>query len=483
MGESALQIQECVAMYGLHGERYLCGFLNVPENYSVRDGTLIRVPFLVILPQQTAQDTSLTPLLVTGGGGPGNALLGNEFSQPLDSSFHTYEAFSVADDRPLILLENRGVGRSEPNLDCRYSMQHYSKRYWSELLSADVQCGSAQIANGIDLSQYQVHNAALDIEVFRQLMAAHRINNRRLNLYGVSYGARVAMYYERLFPSSTRTLLLDSASVNTADAAAKTLNYGQQSLDNVFRKCRSLPGCRRRFGVSLETEFYRFLSEVGTKDITLSLQRPGSNEAMSVPLTGTVVVDILHSALYSSDTIAAIPLMLRQMIDGDYNRLTDSLNDYLQTYGPTYSFSDTAFLTYHCFDRRYPTDPLNAPAEIKLYPYWGFDQGRQHIETVCKSYQIERGTDLLQQPYQSLTPALFLSGDLDPVTPPTSVAQATAAYEYHWHIVEKNVSHDVVSHSQCAQYLASWFIYHPREDLEARRAACAPTRKLHFLTR
>ena len=482
--KSAIGFQNCLQMYGLIEERYTCGYLQVPEDYLQNDSPLIKVPFLLIIPESALFDATLQPLLITGGGGPGNALLGNGNFPPDDSSFWMYEEFSVIDGRPLIILENRGVGLSQPNLDCHYPPEIYQQQFWSELLESDLRCGLEYAVDGVDLSQYNVHNAALDIEVFRRLYAREGINTSQLNLYGVSYGTRVAMYYERMFPSTTRTMVLDSVALNDPDGAADELAYAQQSLDLVFSRCRSDAGCRETFGTELEPDFYRLLDSLNESEVSLAVRWPDKELPIEVPLSTTLVIDILHSALYNSDSFASTPLMIRQLVDGSYSKMISAFNEYVAGYSPKYYFSDTAFITYLCYDIDYSMKITNSPTSStggQLSQYWDLESGREYMRDVCSSYGALPGTDLLQQSFLSDTPVLFLSGELDPVTPPASALKAAAHYSYHWHITRSNSSHDVISHSPCARYLASWFLYHPEEDLDFRIEECEPEEDLQFI--
>jgi len=188
--KSELQPEDCRELYGLQGERYQCGFLRVLEDYEYIDSQLISVPYLLIFPEEEVHNPTLTPLLVTGGGGPGSAILGNPYYLLDDDSFWAYEKFSVVDGRTLMVLENRGVGHSLPNLDCQYSPKLYQEPFWSALREADVACGLNHVSKEVDLSQYNVHNAALDVEMFRRLVADEHLNTNQINLYGISYGTR-----------------------------------------------------------------------------------------------------------------------------------------------------------------------------------------------------------------------------------------------------------------------------------------------------
>ena len=478
---SGIESVDCLQIYGVDVERYHCGFLRVPENYWRADSALIRVPFLVIFPDKDNFDVTLHPLLISGGGGPGNALLGNQYFQPDNSSFWMYEEFSVADGRVLILLENRGVGFSQPNLDCHYSSKIFQRSLWQELFDADKTCGSEYVSQGIDLSQYNVHNAALDIEVFRRLYTDRGVDTSQIHLYGVSYGTRVSMYYERLFPDSTSTLILDSVSLSDKDSSVYEMLYAQRSLDLVFSKCRVDSHCNELFGSGLESEFYDFMTKVDSLEVLLPVQWPGKQKPIELPLTATLVIDLLHSALYDSDSFATVPSIVSQLVDGSYDRLTADFNDYIASYSPEYYFSDTAFLTYLCSDMDYSDSNTDSANELKIFRYWDFEDGNTYMNKICSNYEISPITDLLQQSYISNTPTLFLSGELDPVTPQASAHKVAARYSYHWSIVRANVSHDVISHSSCARYLASWFLYHPQEDLARRMEECEAEDELQFL--
>ena len=471
---SELQAQDCSQLYQLNGNRYECGFLRVTENYANKNSNIIKIPFLVIIPDNHLFDNTLEPLLVTGGGGPGNALLGNQTYRIVDDEFWTYEEMSVADGRLLIILENRGAGLSQPSLDCDYQPEIFQHDFWSELIKMDFFCGQKYLSAGIDLAQYNVRNAALDIEIFRHLYRTRGTNTRQLNLYGISYGTRVAMVYEKLFPAHTRTMILDSVAITDNDSLDEELQYAQRSLDLVFFKCRTDKACRERFGSSLEADFYKFLTKLENKNISLDISWPARSQALSIPLTASLVINVLHDALYSSESIASIPLLVSMMNNGSYKTIASGITDHIQGYSPQYAFSDTAFLTYLCFDEDYSGKSKLDLTDLKLYQYWDLDLGKHYMHSVCSNYGVNASQEFNFDRYISDTPVLLLSGELDPVTPPSTATTAAELFSFHWNIVRSNISHDVISHSSCSRFLAAWFIYHPQEDLERRIMECEP---------
>ena len=471
LSRSELQVQDCNAMFHLQDERFQCGYLSVPENYSRTSGRTIKVPYLVIYPDAQVFDSSLTPLLVTGGGGPGNAILATRQYAIAEDEFWSYEQFSVADGRALIVLENRGVGLSEPELDCHYPAAIFTGNIWQKMHERNTACGQFYEEKEVDLSQYNVHTAALDIEVFRRLYKRSGVDMKQLNLYGISYGTHVAMHYERLFPAATRAMVLDSIAIKDQDSAEDELNHAQRSFDLVFEQCRLNPDCSRQFGFDLETEFYDYLKKIENRDMSLPVKWPDNQKSIAVPITAPLVVSVIHDALYSGHTIAAIPLTISNLMNGKSDRFRAMLAEHLYTYSQRYGFSDMAFLTYLCFDENYSVNNHNKLKHLKLFKYWELATSKEYMRQICAAYGITPNPALrAPQPARhdpiSDTPTLFLSGKLDPVTPPSSASKAARHFSNHWNIVRETISHDVITYSSCARTLASWFIYHPYEDLE-----------------
>jgi pimeloyl-ACP methyl ester carboxylesterase len=465
-------------MHQLAGERYSCGYLIAPENYQGNNQdsqtNLIKIPFLVIFADESEAEQHLTPVLVTGGGGPGSPQMGNKYQYLADDTFEYYEAFSVDNGRTLIIFENRGVGYSDPELECHYQPELLNEDYWPKLEAANEHCGSEYRTNGTDLSQYNTRNAALDIELFRQLYAMQGFNTSQLNLYGISYGTHIAMHYEQLFPDNTRSLVLDSVvynELNASDNLFNSLANGQRSLNLVFEKCRASSDCTEALGADLEAEFYSYLSGLDSQEASLTVDWPNRSEPVSIPLSGSLVVATLHSALYSGDSIASVPAMIRNIINNSYDKFTAHLGESNSAYDFRSPFSDLAFLTYLCHDQDYATTAKQPVPEHPLFNYWDIEDNKNQMLDFCTEFNIS-AQPYYSQPYQSDTPVLMLSGELDPVTPPSNATKAGEKYSYHWDFVFDNVSHDVISHSSCARHLASWFVYHVDEDLDVRREEC-----------
>lgn len=252
---------------GFHDQ--LCGHLVVPENYDQPDKRFIKIPFAVINPLEI--ESSLSSILVAGGGGPGSAILKNysKYGMNLDS-FDSYFTMSVEEGRQLIVLEKRGVGHSQPRLNCTELEARAIKNYtlsvaeYLKVFPEDInECIERLNKNGVDITQYHLENSAKDIEMLRrELRSLEIIKSNKINLYGISYGTRVALYYEMLYPEITRSIILDSVAIHHENPTEIGILTTQYAFDLLFDKCRIDDVCNTVYGRDLEGDFYAFLDNL-----------------------------------------------------------------------------------------------------------------------------------------------------------------------------------------------------------------------------
>ncbi|MET9696324.1 alpha/beta hydrolase [Streptomyces sp. NPDC006529] len=181
-----------------------CASLSVPLDHARPGGrqislALTRVP-------HTAR-TSQGPLLVNPGGpgGSGRALAGYVASALPKA---------VAAQYDVIGFDPRGVGKSEPALDC--GVDHFKPvRPDSVPLDPEVEranldrvksfAASCQARHADVLPYIGTVSAARDIEVLRTALGAPRIS-----YFGYSYGTYLGAVYAKLHPERVHRLVLDS---------------------------------------------------------------------------------------------------------------------------------------------------------------------------------------------------------------------------------------------------------------------------------
>jgi len=161
------------------------GRLRVPENHAEPDGPAITLAF-VRLPSTSARPG---PPLIYLAGGPGGSAIGEAAIPYL---FSLFEALRAVGD--VILLDQRGTGRSSPNLSCRGETAPPLDLFLSEAtLRAHLRrgieaCAELQRVRQVRAQYYTTSQSADDIEAVRRALGAERIR-----LLGFSYGTHLGL--------------------------------------------------------------------------------------------------------------------------------------------------------------------------------------------------------------------------------------------------------------------------------------------------
>ena len=117
-------------------------------------------------------------------------------------------------DRDLVVFDQRGTGSTEPSLDCPEITQlnyDYLTRQFSvnERVAQDAasatRCHDRLVKAGIDPSLATSAESAADVNDLRLALGYDQ-----WNLYGVSYGTKLALTVMRDFPQGVRSVILDS---------------------------------------------------------------------------------------------------------------------------------------------------------------------------------------------------------------------------------------------------------------------------------
>lgn len=164
-----------------------CGRLEVPENYEDPKSRKIEVAVMVISPERR-RDADNPVIFLSGG--PGSPALVH-----VETLVTTPAIREAVVDRDWVFFDQRGGGRSIPTLFCQPD---------DDYLRQVKTCRDRLIKEGVDLSQYNSARISQDMEALRKALGV-----KQWNVWGASYGARLAMTFARDFPASTRTVLVD----------------------------------------------------------------------------------------------------------------------------------------------------------------------------------------------------------------------------------------------------------------------------------
>ena len=212
-----------------------CGNLVVPENRSDPDSRMIELHVMVF--GTASRNPAPDPLLYLAGG-PGSSIVETSLYQlPLFLRFLA--------ERDVIVFDQRGVGASQPTLDCpedtKAVFDSLNQRLTMEeekALHVEAMriCRERLAEEGVDFTGYNTSENAADVRDLRKAMGIPE-----WNLYGVSYGTRLALATLRDYPQGIRSVILDSTFPLDVDFYSSIVPNAGAGLQDPLRRVRGEP--------------------------------------------------------------------------------------------------------------------------------------------------------------------------------------------------------------------------------------------------
>ena len=226
------QIEDAARLTVLTAE---CGTLEVPENPAAPDGRKIalyvaRVP---AINRRKAPD----PLFLLAGG-PGMAR-----HQMYASAAPAFAR--IHRNRDIVLVDQRGTGKSNA-LELRVRRRRADARDDRRSRSRDDALSRRACSKRADVAYYTTSVAVRDLDRVRAALGYERIN-----LYGGSYGTRVAEHYLRRFPNAHARVILDGVVPPELALGPAIALDAESALDERVRALRArcgVPRALRRSG-------------------------------------------------------------------------------------------------------------------------------------------------------------------------------------------------------------------------------------------
>jgi pimeloyl-ACP methyl ester carboxylesterase len=227
-----------------------CGRLKVPENYDDPKGRSIEVAVMIVSPERKRDGDN--PVIFLSGG-PGSPSLVH-----VETLVTTPAIREVVVDRDWVFFDQRGGGRSFPSLFCPPEPDY---------LKQVKACRDRLIKEGVDLSQYNSARISSDMEALRKALGV-----KQWNVWGASYGARLAMTFARYFPASTRTVLVDGPYLPEDQERVEDLRGAEVVINKIFNKCAGDPACSAKFP-DLRSRFMAALPKLRQQSMEVGEER------------------------------------------------------------------------------------------------------------------------------------------------------------------------------------------------------------------
>jgi pimeloyl-ACP methyl ester carboxylesterase len=428
-----------------------CGRLTVPEDPAAPGGRQLQL-FVARIPA-VSEHGRPDPLFVLAGG-PGLAA----------TTFYTGVApvfERIHRERDIVLVDQRGTGASNA-LSCPDATDPDAPESTAALVQAARSCLAA-LATHANVADYTTSLAVRDLDAVRAALGYATIN-----LYGGSYGTRVAQQYLRRYPEHTRTAILDGVVPPQLTLGASLAMDAQSALERIFQRCVAAAPCRTRFGDPHDT-FDSLLAALKTRAVPVAVPDPFTGQLRNLTFDADDLAAVVRLSSYSTEQSALLPLVLDEAqrhanftpIAGLMLQVTHSLDDLL-AYGMHNSVvcaEDVAGYHVDTADRARLAATYIGTAQLDA------------LEAICALWPHGPVDADFHQPLESNRPVLLLSGSDDPVTPPAYAAEAARGLHDSVQVVVADMGHGQIT-APCASRLLSRFIEQGSTQGLAAEIAC-----------
>lgn len=370
--------------------------------------------------------------------------------------------------RDIVVLDQRGVGFSQPELTCLSDINAYTEESLLEVrsyaetqaLATDlaIQCGQEMLAAGVDLSAYTTTDDAADVNDIRLALGMEQIT-----LYGVSYGTRSAQAILREYPDTVSAAILDSVIPPAVDRPAETPTKLAQSFERLFAACTQDAACNSAYP-DLEATFYQLVDQLNANPATIMVTLPDLGQ-VEVPLTGDSFMAVSSQALYFKALYSQLPQAIYAALEGDFT-LAAALTQAGYDVGDLINFNK--FFATECRSEVAYSDPEALAAAYEEFPRLRPVTGTlgvsgETVYQICAAWGLSDPAPEDNDPVTSAVPTLLLAGQIDPVTPPEWARQVAEGFSQAYVFEFEGVGHSVLGSSLCAQTVASAFLADPSQ--------------------
>ena len=452
-----------------------CGALVVPENYEQPEARQIRLAVAIF--RHPSGNPEPDPIIyLTGGPGGSSLKFGNRFG---DSHYAPFLPLN----RDMIVFDQRGAGYSEPALECpdyAYLLAELLDLEWEgQTLSRDavrlrqqeslMECG-AELSAQYDLSQYNSAVSARDIESLRIALGYEQVN-----LWGVSYGTRLALTMMRDYPASIRSVILDSAYPLEVNGFTDIPANWTHALNALFDACVTDADCNAAYP-DLRDVFLATVHELQTHPVRVTATNflPRATYANTV-FDGVLYQQLTFLMLYDTELLPFLPGMMMDVHNGDLQRYIDfiSVPIVLERYasrGMHYAVQCREELTF--------TEPGAIQAAYSMYEELQMlVPAFESAFAICASFQTGQAPAIENEPVTSDIPTLILAGHFDPITPPEWGQLVHANLSNSFYVEFPTMAHGIIGTDSCSTQIAIDFFDSPTRTPDT---TCVASMAMYF---
>lgn len=421
------------------GRTVECATLTVPENWAQPGGNSVILELVIV--RAVAPMSGLPPVIYLHGGPGGSVLeyLAEALNSPIGKEL-------VAQDQDWIFFDQRGTGKAIPRLDCGPVVLNDSGPASEAEVGKLIECGEMFQKKGIDLGQYHSRNVALDIQEIRKAVGA-----KQFDLYGLSYGTRVAATTLLHQPQGLRAIVYDSPWPPEAKWTEPGPAWVSREARELLRFCERQPRCLAQFP-NLEQKLEKTVRawlESGNFDDREKARR---------------LALFLTESVYDAERVENLPRDIDSITRGNLALLAAFEHS-------DAGYSDGLHMAVMCneelpFEQSKRVlangkgDPLAEAVAITMSRY----------SEACPAFRPSVPPPSEQSPVRSDIPVLFMAAGIDAGCPAELSVDAVKRYRNGRLLLFPYTTHQLSLNNSCARQSARKFL---RDPEKFRRRVCA----------
>jgi pimeloyl-ACP methyl ester carboxylesterase len=393
-----------------------CGTYLAPEDPAKPEGRKIEL-FVARVPAISFKKKPDPLFLIAGGPGTSAVDLYTSSAGPFDR---------IRRERDIILLDQRGTGRSH-RLDCEYGERNIFERVEDlRLVEENARCRD-ELSKRADLRLYTTSVAVRDLDAVRRALGYEAIN-----LFGNSYGTRVAQHYARRYPDSTRTLILDGV-VNPEVVLGPAIAIdAERALERILGRCLADGACSKAFKDPM-ADYRALRARLAARPERTMVSDAATGRPIHFDFTVRHLSAVLRFASYNDDQAALLPLSLHMAThESNFTPLASQFRVFAQSLEAAFAYG--MHNSVACSEDTPLIDTQALDVAALDATHMGAEQVRQLVEG-CRDWPRGVVDPDLHAPLRSSAAALLLSGADDPVTPPEYAALAQRAFADSKHVI------------------------------------------------
>ena len=443
------------------GEDVECAYLFVPENREDTGSGQVRLVLAIF--HRPEGELYADPVIYLSGG-PGLAAL-----ESIHLHYEKYSKAVFAAGRDLIIFDQRGLGLSKPALDCpeydtlavelleeSFQNEDLQREKIPDLILESLKTCRQTLLPKADLGSYNSISNADDVEELRQALGYEAVN-----LWGISYGSRLALEVIRRHPEHLHSVILEGVFPPDVDLFSSTPANYWRSLQLLFASCEDNYICSRDYP-DLEKVFFETVERLNKEPQTAQIVNPLKGEEFTARMDGSVLLALVFQILYDSHLRYLLPQIIYDASQNDFVVLNKVRASMLLT---MQYVSRGMYLSVMCNEELTFSSSEKLRAELLNYPqlaslYSNNLQGELLFD-ICDIWGAGQAAPQANLAVSSDLPVLIFNGEFDPVTPPEWGERAAETLENSFVFQFPGIGHGASFVEGCPQSIFTAFLLDP----------------------